>query len=118
MNTSQTARLLQVHAECGVPLQHSVALLFKTKGLSLNAFAKRAGYQRTYLYKALSGSLSPSPGLREAMVEALGVDPWIYPGHQQAARKDRAADTDPAPVAANRRTQATGPAIEIQRQTP
>ena len=76
MNIEQAARLLQVHAECGVPLQHSVALLFKTKRLSLGGFAKRAGYQRTYLYKALSGSLPPSPELRAAMAEALGVDPW------------------------------------------
>jgi len=76
MNTEQTLRLLQVHSECGVPLQHSVALLFKCKGLSLDGFSRQAGYQRTYLYKALAGSLSPSPGLRAAMAGVLGVDPW------------------------------------------
>ncbi len=81
MNTEQTNRLLQIHAEMEIPLQHTVALLFKTKGLTLNSFAKQAGYQRTYLYKALAGSLAPSIELRKAMVDALGIDPWTFPEH-------------------------------------
>ena len=76
MNSRQVRRILRLHMECGIPLQHSVAMLFRVKGASLGTAAKQAGYQRTYLYKALSGELSPSPRLRETMESMLGVDPW------------------------------------------
>ncbi|MCI0667557.1 MAG: hypothetical protein L0Y43_05840 [Methylococcaceae bacterium] len=87
MNSRQVERILRLHTECGIPLQHSVAMLFRVKGVSLGTAAKQAGYQRTYLYKTLSGELAPSPRLRETMESMLGVDPWaIHASGEAGAR--------------------------------
>jgi hypothetical protein len=80
MNAEQTRKLLELTAECGIPLQHTVALLFRTRRLALGAFARQAGSQRTTLYQALAGERPPSPGMRTAMTELLGVDPWTVYG--------------------------------------
>ena len=80
MNRSLTKehirRLLEVHRECGVPLQHAVALIFRVKRLSLNSVAVDAGYQRTSLYKALAGEIVPPVPLRTTIRLCIGVDPW------------------------------------------
>jgi transcriptional regulator with XRE-family HTH domain len=76
MNAKQIDCLLRIHRECGVPLRHSAAMLFEAKGLSMEALAERAGCPRDALCQALAGDIPPSPALREAMAEALGVDPW------------------------------------------
>lgn len=80
MNAEQTRKLLELTAQCGIPLQHAVALLFRTRRLALGAFARQAGSQRTTLYQALAGERPPSPGMRLAMVGLLGVDPWAVYG--------------------------------------
>ncbi|MGR9053827.1 MAG: hypothetical protein ACU84J_14370, partial [Gammaproteobacteria bacterium] len=77
MNRRQTMQILQLHKDCGIPLQHSVAMLFRVLGVSLSDTAAEAGYQRTYLYKALSGELEPSTALRHCVESVLGVDPWL-----------------------------------------
>jgi hypothetical protein len=76
LNRDQVVRLLQVHRECGVPLQHSIALLAKTNRLKLQEIAHRAGCQRTGLYKALTGEFEASVRLRETLAAELGIDPW------------------------------------------
>jgi hypothetical protein len=80
MNKECVRKLLEATAECGVPLQHAVALLFRTHRLSLGVFARQAGYQRTYLYQALAGKAPPPRAMREAMIRLLGVDPWAVYG--------------------------------------
>lgn len=76
MTCAQTRRLLEVHRECGIPLQHSVALIFRARRLSLGRIAVDAGYQRTCLYKALAGEFLPPAPLRAAIQSSIGVDPW------------------------------------------
>lgn len=90
MNSDQTEKILCLHRDCGIALQHSVALLFRVQGMSLSAVAKAAGYQRTYLYKALAGELEPSPRLRRALEDALGVDPWAVHEAAGSGRPDDA----------------------------
>jgi transcriptional regulator with XRE-family HTH domain len=89
MNADQTRKLLELTAECGIPLQHAVGLLFRTRRLALGAFAKRVGSQRTTLYQALAGERRPSPEMRASLQEELGVDPWaIY-----ASASDTSSET-------------------------
>ena len=76
LDREQVVRLLQVHRECGIPLQHSIALLAKTNRLKLQEIARKAGCQRTGLYKALAGEFEASARLREALAAELGIDPW------------------------------------------
>ena len=95
MNSRQVEKILGLHRECGIPLQHTVAMLFRVLGVSLGKAAQQAGYQRTYLYKALAGELAPSPQLRETMESLLGVDPWAIHESGQDSEKRPNGSTKP-----------------------
>jgi hypothetical protein len=110
MNTEQTRKLLEATAGCGVPLQHAVALLFRTRRLSLGAFARQTGYQRTYLYQALAGKAPPPRAMREAMIRLLGVDPWAIYGVTDGSAEPGA----PVPVPANPRQRRAVPEVTLR----
>ena len=76
MNTTGIRAILDCHQRLNVPLQHSVAFLYRVLGLSLSATAERAGYTRGYLYMALAGERNPPNRLRHAIQDDLGVDVW------------------------------------------
>lgn len=84
MKNEQVRKLLETTAECGVPLHHAVGLVFRARRQSLGGFAKTVGYHRTYLYKALAGEIPAPAGLRSAVSERLGVDPWAVYGSSAA----------------------------------
>lgn len=76
MHIVDPRELLAAHCALGVPLQHSVALLSRLRGVSLAHVARRAGCHRNGLYQALVGQVQPSARLRQALLAELGVDPW------------------------------------------
>lgn len=76
MKTSDLEAVLACHQALDIPLQHSVAFVYRVLGLSLSATAERAGYSRNALYKALSGKRTPSVELRKAVREDVGIDVW------------------------------------------
>tara|TARA_B100000446_G_scaffold87859_1_gene82666 strand:- start:86 stop:607 length:522 start_codon:yes stop_codon:yes gene_type:complete len=61
-----------------IPLQHSVSMICKTKGIRLGKLAISFGIHRNYLFQTLSGDRTPSADLRNRMRKELGVDPWNY----------------------------------------
>ncbi len=61
-----------------IPLQHSVSMIFRAKGLAIGKLAKDYGYHRNHLFQALSGQRQPSTHLRADIAKRLGVDPWDY----------------------------------------
>lgn len=76
MKTSDIENILACHRRYGIPLQHSVAFLYRVLGQSLSATAERAGYTRGYLYMALAGERNPPDRLRQAVREDIGLDVW------------------------------------------
>ncbi len=76
MNTIAIRTILDCHQRLDVPLQQSVAFLYRVLGQSMSDTATRAGYTRNYLYKALAGERNPPCRLRQAVREDLGVDVW------------------------------------------
>ncbi len=76
MKTSDLEAVLACHQALDIPLQHSVAFVYRVMGLNLTATAERAGYSRNTFYKALAGDRTPSARLREAVREDLGIDVW------------------------------------------
>ena len=76
VKTSDIENILACHRRHGIPLQHSVAFLYRVLGQSLSATAERAGYTRGYLYMALAGERNPPDRLRQAVHEDLGVNVW------------------------------------------
>lgn len=61
-----------------IPLQHSVSMICRTKGIGLGKLAISFGIHRNYLFQTLSGERTPSADLRGKMRKELGVDPWDY----------------------------------------
>tara|TARA_B100000446_G_scaffold181911_1_gene199802 strand:+ start:105 stop:392 length:288 start_codon:yes stop_codon:yes gene_type:complete len=71
-------RILDFLKSEGIPLQHSVSMICKVKGIALGKLANECGYHRNQLYLSLTGSHRPSQQLRDGVAKQLGVDPWNY----------------------------------------
>jgi len=79
--------LLQVLKDADVPLHKAVALLSELAGTSLAAITRQAGCRRNSAYAAMRGEFAPPQTLREAMQDAIGIDPWvIYEGRRPRGR--------------------------------
>ena len=79
--------LLQVLKDADVPLHKAVALLSELAGTSLAAITRQAGCRRNSAYAAMRGEFAPPQALREAMQDAIGIDPWvIYEGRRPRGR--------------------------------
>ncbi len=72
------ARVLEFLQQERVPLQHSVSMICKAKGIALGKLAVSLGIHRNYLFQTLSGQRKPSTQLRSGVEKYLGVDPWDY----------------------------------------
>ncbi len=77
-SSDSIVEILQLLQAEGVPLQHSVSMLCKTKSIAVGKLAANLGFHRNHLFQALSGQRQPSIRLREGVEKQLGVDPWDY----------------------------------------
>lgn len=78
MNKKAMLEIMEVLCRHQVPLQHTVALLCKAKGVPLNEIAKQVGCHRNLVYKSLAGEVAPNPQLVQGLREVLGLDPWAF----------------------------------------
>ena len=78
MDNDSVMRVLSQLKSNNVPLQHSVQLICKIRGVPLGDLAGDCGYHRNYLYKSLKGDVTPAIQFRERVSELLAVDPWCY----------------------------------------
>lgn len=62
----------------GIPIRHTVMMVFKLLHIDIGAVCEEAGFHRNYLNAALSGKRQPSDLIRAKMVEKIGTDPWQY----------------------------------------
>lgn len=78
MNSAQIRRILETHAEIGVPLQHTFNFLCLTRGLTAARIATETGYHRSMLYKALAGINPPPERMRAHVRRVFGVDVFSF----------------------------------------
>lgn len=76
LNKQASEEILAVLGKHDVPLQHSVALLCKMRGVTLTEVAKACGCHRNLLYKALAGEIAPNNELVTGVAAFLGMNPW------------------------------------------
>ncbi len=76
MNTSTISHLIELFDKESVPRSLGIPFLIRAQGLSILELAQRAGCHRSLAGMVLRGGRRPPPGLRDALKEILGVDPW------------------------------------------
>ena len=76
MKTTEARKLLETLCRHGIPLTLSVPFLIRAQGLRVQELAQQAGCHRSLVGMVLRGERLPPPGLRDALKEILGVDPW------------------------------------------
>ncbi len=77
-------------------IRERIEQLVNKSGLSINAFAKKAGVDQASLNKILKGSLGISSKMIEAIAEAANVEPeWIAYGTEKSSAGQSKAETRP-----------------------
>lgn len=70
--------LFSTHRYCDIPVYHTVNFVCRLYGVKLGEFLKGLGYNRNYLNLTLRGERKPPADLKKAVIERLGIDPWLY----------------------------------------
>jgi len=78
IDTASIRRLFSFLKDEEIPLQYSVSMVCKARGIALGKLASDCGYHRNQLYLSLTGVHRPSKKLRKGVEKQLGVDPWDY----------------------------------------
>mgnify|MGYP006225727219 CR=1 FL=1 len=78
LKNSEIRQILVVHRQCRIPLQLSVMMLFKVMRVKQVDVAKKAGVDKTMIYKSLAGLRTPPASLKREMHTVLGMDVWKY----------------------------------------
>lgn len=80
-------RILQLHAQCGVPLVHSVPFALRLRGYGVVQTAEEIGVSRTFFFLALRGDKRAGERFRQIVAERLGANPWDPIGVEERAPK-------------------------------
>jgi hypothetical protein len=69
-------RLFEQCCDEGIPLEWSVPFLIRCRGWQVQYFCRDVGIHRSYLSQLLRGIGTAPIGLRLAIRNSLGFDPW------------------------------------------
>lgn len=86
MNAQSMNEIMEVLQKHRVPLQYSVALICKVKGIGMASLTEACGYHRNYLNQTLCGAIKPAQAFREQITNRLGIDPWLYANTTQVEK--------------------------------
>lgn len=77
IGAAEARQCLGVLSRAGVPLVLSVPMLLRARGVPLKRVLAEADCHRSHLHACLRGRYQPNRGMRGAMQQMLGCDPWI-----------------------------------------
>lgn len=74
--STRAERIFRCLSNEKVPLSLSIQLLARLESVELQDIACQAKCARSLLYMALAGDRRAPERLRQAFIDAMGIDPW------------------------------------------